>query len=221
MTLLELLVKELPARGGWPKYADVAFQDDDREVRFMSPKIDCSTASDFIASELCSGDGNDKPDAKGIRHAGPVTREQYEAASEWNGEGLPPVGIECEWIKHSPNTAPLWRKGVIQYLSACTVVIKNYDPGEIVGHPRNFQFRPIRTEADYKREEAVNKIQSHAHVNLVGPISSGQAIALYDAITAHKIPGVTTVPNVGEIMRATESCSREDAQKIVDLLNGA
>ena len=204
MTLLELLVRDLER---WP--------------------LNVTESSNYPKSDIYAwidtGRGVARMEAVTRPSVTPpqnVTREQYEAALEWNGEGLPPVGTECEWIKHSPNTAPLWRKGVIQYLSACTVVIKNDDPGEIVGHPRTFGFRPIRTEADYKREIAA-KCMREVIESQSNRYTENAYVLIYDAITAHKIPGVAKVPNVGEIMRATESCSCEDAQKIVDLLNGA
>lgn len=77
MKLIDLLVQELPKRGGWPG-GFVAYQDDDLEVRFMGGEG--YTSGDFIADVLCSPDGNELSTCKGIRHAGPVTREEYEFA---------------------------------------------------------------------------------------------------------------------------------------------
>lgn len=81
MTLLELLVKELPFRGGWPDGVERLEQYPDGAL-FDGPNYQSNfkfqRADDF---------GDDE-----------VTREQYEAAlvaskPEWDGEGLPPVGV--------------------------------------------------------------------------------------------------------------------------------
>lgn len=210
MTLLELLVKELPARGGWPQKAVVAagyshvpgvhFWDDEGE------RVDFDSLINMPAG-LYS-----------------VSRGQYEATikpPEWNGEGLPPVGEVIE-VK-SPRFD--WCKAVVIAVTDNWIIAKYDDGTEFAGchrflngqneWKRDFDlFRPIRTEADRKREEFIDRMSG-------GVLSEKLAGELYNAIVAHKIPGVTTVPSVGEIMRATESCSREDAQKIVDLLNGA
>lgn len=112
-------------------------------------------------------------------------------APVWNGEGLPPVGTECEFYKHS---FPTWAKGLIKYASDYTVVIQQAGHvGEIIGHPVNFEFRPIHTEAERKREEAITKITDA----ICGDIpDTGMATAAkyaaraYDAIAAGNIPGV-------------------------------
>lgn len=82
MKLIDLLVKELPARGGWPEGTEYAVQDIDGEIKFGK----------MIAKLL-------KPSSTGVWHRGAqnemdrfnstecedwqtsiVTREQYEAA---------------------------------------------------------------------------------------------------------------------------------------------
>lgn len=164
MKLIDLLVQELPKRGGWPEGAKVAFQDDDLEVRFMNFESECSTHSDFIASELCSRDGNDVSVAKGIRHAGPVTREQYEVAlraSAWNGEGLPLVGCECEWKDDRTN---LWVKVKVVYASEWLLVIQDEEETElaveIYGGERGKEFRTTQSEAEHKREERITTLNN-------------------------------------------------------------
>ena len=92
--------------------------------------------------------------------------------AEWNGEGLPPVGCECEFMKHTLDTVPNWRRGIIKYVSEYTVVIiEALSPGEFVAHPRTCNFRPLRTEA----ERAIDEM-----VRLSG-VSIGAAKILYDA----------------------------------------
>lgn len=157
MTLLELLRQELPKRGGWPEGAVKATSYgfipgvhfwDDNELR-----VDYSDLTTRALGE------------------GLVTREQYEATG-WDGIGLPPVGVECEFMKHTLDTTPNWRRGIIKYISEYTVVIiEALSPGEFVAHPRTCNFRPLRTEA----ERAIDEM-----VRLSG-VSIGAAKILYDA----------------------------------------
>lgn len=48
-TFLEILLEELPKRGGWPEHAIVAKLDSDSEVRFM---FDCEIEHDFFLGYL-------------------------------------------------------------------------------------------------------------------------------------------------------------------------
>lgn len=86
--------------------------------------------------------------------------------------GLPPVGVEVEYMKYRCGYNYDWFIGTINYISDFTVVIsqKGHD-GETVGHPVNFKFRPLRTEA----ERAIDEM-----VRLSG-VSTGAAKILYDA----------------------------------------
>lgn len=113
-----------------------------------------------------------------------------DSAQVWDGEGLPPVGCECErsWAGDK------WQKCKILFTSSQLVVVKMkeggdehaYTIGEVI-------FRPIRSEADRKRDEAITKITDA----ICGEIpDTGMATAAkyaaraYDAIVAGKIPGV-------------------------------
>lgn len=82
-----------------------------------------------------------------------------DAAQVWNGDGLPPVGCDCQYRKHKKSEASEWFNGVVKYASEFTVVIQAYCyPGETVGHPANFEFRPIRSEEDEKRDDRASAI---------------------------------------------------------------
>lgn len=74
----------------------------------------------------------------------------------WTGEGLPPVGTVCEFMKHNSPPAPKgqWTVGEIRYVSDCTVIIGG-DKCEHVHHPLNCSFRPARTDRDKAIEEMV------------------------------------------------------------------
>lgn len=82
-----------------------------------------------------------------------------DATPVWNGEGLPPVGCECQYRKHKKSEQSEWFTGVVKYASEFTVVIQPVCyPGETVGHPANFEFRPIRSEEDEKRDDRASAI---------------------------------------------------------------
>lgn len=219
MKLIDLLVKELPSRGGWPEEAEYCWQDFDKEVR---PE---SSGFGFYLNELAENhramrSGNPEPGDTNC-----VTREQYEAAvaalqqEAWNGEGLPTVGTECEW--QDKNTKQ-WQSVTVVYASEWVIVIRDHGLDavelgiDIFGDEERKKFRPIRTEAECQREAVIDTLANLCHRGDPGD----DAQSIYDAIAAHKITGVTLVPTVSQIVRAIEKCSREDAERIVALLNG-
>lgn len=185
MKLIDLLVQELPKRGGWPEGYNVISTNGYGQVRCYSIKSE----GKISGKELYIRSSEE----------GRVTREQYEAALaasqkvEWDGEGLPPVGCECEFMKYERGYHEAWRKGTILYASAHTVVIDDYNPGEIVGHPRTFQFRPIRSETDKKRDEAITKITDaiRGEIPDTGMATAAKyAVRAYDAIASGEIPHI-------------------------------
>lgn len=106
------------------------------------------------------------------------------AVPVWNGEGLPPVGCECQYRRHKKPEQSEWFTGVVKYASEFTVVIQPVCyPGETVGHPVNFEFRKVSSEADRKREEAVKSIM------LTGWCQAA-AEEIYDLVAAGKVPGM-------------------------------
>ncbi|HHL2824713.1 TPA: hypothetical protein ACQ431_002942 [Citrobacter murliniae] len=147
--------------------------------------------SDFLA-----------PSWKGLKEDGSeyhVTEKAWRFESSWNGEGLPPVGCECEWL-HSL-TKGLWTKVKIMYLSEWVIVMRSIEQnaGNGVDISRDLimdnmpQFRPIRSEADKKRDECIVKLTDA----ICGEIpDTGMATAamfatrVYDAISAGKIPHI-------------------------------
>lgn len=188
MTLLELLVKELPKRGGWPDGIG------EIEQNYHGKIFD---GADALMPFLFSGEEFERVDAWRTEV---VTRKQYEDAlaaskQEWNGEGLPPVGTEVEvsvdggrtWCSYKASSE---RNGMR------IVEIGNFTEEF---QSNNWMFRPIRSEADKKRAEGVIAL-SRVDPN-VAPFeygdkrSDGSLIGsawydLYDAIAAGKIPGV-------------------------------
>lgn len=185
MTLLEILVRELPKRGGWPAQFKVAHTDGGRlKIVFES--------SAFMPWGAPWSENMDV-------EPGIVTREQYEvalAAAEtvWNGEGLPPVGLNCE-ICFENDTWPEWYSFVATFIGSYHVVALvgmeelTYRKGEILCS--NVKFRPIRSEADRKRDESVQAMSSAPKP--CGHAISGICAEIYDAIAAGKIPHLKIV----------------------------
>lgn len=127
-----------------------------------------------------------------------VTPEQYEAALAaskqvvWGGEGLPPVGVECErsWCGDK------WLLSKIEFIGAENVVMRlatreaSYRLDEV-------RFRPIPTEAERKREYATNAMSVYWRAK-AGEESDGKLKSIYDiiydAIAAGSIPGIQLTP---------------------------
>lgn len=184
MTLLELLHQELPKHGGWPEgVREISTHASGRvffDGRFAPQGFILPKASD-------AWNKHEHPHS----YTNAVTREQYEATS-WDGKSLPPVGAECEYMKHTLNTGKNWSKGTVKYISEYTVVIDDDSlDGEFIAHPLGCNFRPIRSEADKKRDAAIEAIDWYMPECILDtPNESGHAKKIYDAIAAGKIPGV-------------------------------
>jgi len=186
MKLIDLLVQELPKRGGWPVGAAHAWADPDGEIRFRGVGV----SYDFYHA-IAQVDKLAR--VPGFFHENTwryiITRDQYDAALAaaqqpvWNGEGLPPVGCECEFFD-----CEKWLRVTMMYGGSQLVVLFDHD-NQI---ERTFstsridgKFRPIRSEADKKRDEFVKQIMSWMHY-----AGEAEVALIYDAIAAGKIPGV-------------------------------
>lgn len=178
MKLIDILVQELPKRGGWPAslYNYSLLQVSGGGVYQSGGGVEL-----FVA-ELAD-DWNQTE----------ITREQYEAAlaaskTEWDGEGLPPVGCECEYQWAGDE----WKRGKICYTSKQTVLILEVFEGEESESAfglDDVKFRPIRSEAGKDRDESLcamrNCVSNFNNTSVIHAI--GQ---VYDAIAAGKIPGI-------------------------------
>lgn len=190
MKLIDLLVQELPKRGGWPEGVTHIGQDYNRELMFYGRgRAMTGIFLDELAIDhrKCGGNG-----AK-------ITKEQYEsalAASQkpaWNGEGVPPVGCECEY---SLDAGRAWWKCKIDYIVGTQGVVMLCDTFEGVQYVKfssyggTLKFRPIRAEADKKRERICDAIYGALTKAERQHNRSDEAEAVYEAIAAGKIPGV-------------------------------
>ena len=138
--------------------------------------------SDIIAYRL------HKPDINSRANDGLLEQDLNECigASEaqvWNGEGVPPIGCACEMQDSKGAWLPV------------EIIAKNdgftfgwsYDYRLVFFGDKADEFRQLRTEAEKARYTA---IESLFEILDAGVSTSQDAIDVYDAIAAGKIPGV-------------------------------
>ena len=166
MKLIDLLVQELPKRGGWPDGAEIAVQDADSQICFSSHG-DVYVSKDqtgWYGGDWGDGDWSN-PFIDTIaddRHACIVTRCQYEsalAASQkpaWNGEGVPPVGCECESKQFSQVD---WNK--FKVVAVCDGHVFGFWGNGVSAalDSKMWEFRPLQSEAGGKRDAAIEAMQ--------------------------------------------------------------
>lgn len=106
MKFIDLLVRELPKRGGWPEGAEAVVQDaDDMELYFYTGGPVENTGKSWWFKDQVDGSSwifyEGKLEVADDHDTSIVTCAQYESALaasqkvEWSGAGLPPVGCEC------------------------------------------------------------------------------------------------------------------------------
>lgn len=116
-----------------------------------------------------------------------------EVAPAWNGDGLPPVGTICEAKVPRSITGWEWRevKVVESGIQGAEKEALVYDL-ETTSPSWADEFRPIRSEADKKRDEITNAIASALFKD--GDFDTKESLRLatfvYGDIAAGKIPGV-------------------------------
>lgn len=205
MKLIDLLVQELPKCGGWPldkKHHAFISQDSDGEVWAFPSKPNLN----IMKGEwnISHGDGCYVGLLTTIADdftTSTVTREQYEAALAaaqqpvWDGEGLPPVGVKAE-VSVDGGRSWCSYKATSENNGMRLVEIGNFTE-EFQGN--NWMFRPIRSEADRKREIGVIALAT-ACGDVVpfkygdryqdGELAGAAWYELYDKIAAGEIAGI-------------------------------
>lgn len=191
MKLIDLLVKELPKRGGWPDgaieccrhygtnsiefYDETGNWDDDCYLRY---------GKDFAKDCVYE-------DTSGSHCLQSISRSEYESALSasqkpaWNGEGLPPAGCECEFISNGTSCGKVKVIG----LDGEKIVIR--PSGEIyyaITTSNKDVFIPFRTEEEKKRDIVVGAIKELFKCS--NDPSVDDATLIFNAIAAGKIPGV-------------------------------
>lgn len=98
-----------------------------------------------------------------IEGASPHFYTKIQAEPEWDGEGLPPVGVEIE-VKHKEAT-PEWArpdfyKAEIVAIGKQLVIFAAESTGcETVGKIEDYEFRPVRTTEQIAADERLHKIR--------------------------------------------------------------
>lgn len=110
-----------------------------------------------------------------------------DAAPVWSGDGLPQAGCECEYQYkvHGSEWHPL---ECVAVDGKAVFGWSNNTPVALQSNTHNF--RPIRSEADKKREAICDAIYGALTKAERQHNRSDEAEAVYDAIAAGKIPGV-------------------------------
>jgi hypothetical protein len=174
MKFIDLLVHELPKRGGWPD-----------GVECIEQYIDNSL---FDYNGWASGFKIERADDYDY---GVVTRTQYESALaasrkvEWDGVGLPPVGCECEFISNDISWGVV---KVIGFDGEKVVIRPSGETYYAITPSYKEVFIPFRTEEEKKRDivvVAIKELFKHGNDPRVD-----DATLIFNAIAAGKIPGV-------------------------------
>ena len=196
MKLIDLLVQELPKRGGWPEGSLSITQDNDGSLCVWDtndPHYDGLSWKHHTGNSLMYfWHGEGAMPLSSDHKESIVTYWQYKAAlyasqkPAWNGEGLPPVGCECEV---SVDGGRSW----------CTYRATNEKNGvrliEIGNLTEEFQnnnliFRPLRAESEIKRDAFINAVLDDMRTIPCDLSLRDEVAVIYDAIAAGKIPGV-------------------------------
>ena len=202
MKLIDLLVKELPKRGGWPEGVDSIHQDHDGEIYAWTGSSCKLLFRTSIIADNCRPYGLDES----IENM--VTRNQYKSAlallqkPAWNGEGLPPVGAKVEFFI---NPKFGYRNNWIPDVGTEMEVVahKTTTDGNDVavcywdecgaGMSRCFvpeSLKPLRTESERKHEAILESICAVLEMVAQDYKREDEAKLIYEAIAAGKIPGV-------------------------------
>lgn len=193
MKLIDLLVQELPKRGGWPDgaveccrhygtnsidfYDETGNWDDDCYLKYGK-----DFAKDCIYEET-----------SGSHRLQSISRSEYEEAiaasqkSSWNGEGLPPVGCECEArLRCNDGEWFFFRCVGVD----CGVAFGWAGKEAVTLGKGSYEFRPLRTEVEKKRDAFINAVLDDMRVIPCDLSLRDEVAVIYDAIAAGKIPGV-------------------------------
>ncbi|ELY5887216.1 hypothetical protein SNN87_001288 [Cronobacter sakazakii] len=197
MKLIDLLVQELPKRGGWPDGSTRVRQDRDTEICFEP----VTTAHDFHCGVIAS-DVEEWFSSREMRGSSDyyITREQYEAAiaaaqqQAWDGEGLPPAGCECEGRFILGGKWFFFRCVAVD----CGIAFGWAGKDAVTLDKGSYEFRPIRSEAENKRAAGVTALAKaggnvdfeYGRRTIDGELSLPGWYELYDKIAAGEVAGI-------------------------------
>ncbi|HEH7628060.1 TPA: hypothetical protein SHX75_003417 [Escherichia coli] len=189
MKLIDILVRELPRKGGWPGAVPVLVQN-------SSGCVYQAGGGRYIYSLELAEDWMDSE----------VTCENYFAALRsqkpepvWDGEGLPPVGstVTCvspgypheSFNRFIGNDVVIVAHDHVDSVDVAVFRMQTDDRGEEYAYHSLTAncFRQIRSEADKKRRSIIEAIEK-AYKDC--PHSEAVPEAIYDAIVTGCLPGV-------------------------------
>lgn len=170
MKLIDILVERLPALGGWPIDSD-----DERTLISSLPGVSWGLNGGGYYAFRGPNDS--------------ITYQQYEAAivaskAEWDGEGLPPVGCECQIILGKNGDLGVCE---VLFIGSDIIVWRQKSTfAEGSSFLRNVRFLPIRSGADKSRNDAVKALKDIIG-GPGGPYAELKAREIYHAIKSGKI----------------------------------
>lgn len=220
MKLIDILVSELPKRGGWPEPIDLMFTGQSGQVFFQRADGGDAYYLDpgiYQHNDMVKGLVGTDRSGTGF---GPevVTKAQYyykmrtlgkspifETKKQWDGTGLPPVGTECEIYQHPefgvrPGTAETGTKvKVVSHETTTGKISVAVAFWDVDGYGYSDVFiaeclRPLGSaaaeEENHKRQDACDMIFGAMRNAERSGNMSDMADEVYDAIAAGKIPGI-------------------------------
>lgn len=211
MKLIDLLVEELPKRGGWPDGAVCVVQSIvDGEIYFYDRQYDGNGCMPKMKGKILLPISDDV--ITGFDGLNPViTRAQYESAlaassprpgsllqygssgDEWDGVGLPPVGCECQIILTAiGGDGDLGECEILFVGNEILVWRQKSTLAEGSGVHRHIKCRPIRSEANNIRKETIDFMDKRFKEVLAAGSTEAMAIfaTVYDTIAAGEITGI-------------------------------
>lgn len=133
-----------------------------------------------MVQTLCGLDISDSDHEYIIAERRPITEPA------WSGEGLPPVGVECE-IKYGRASNAEWI--AFRCVGVDCGVAFGWAGNEAVAICKeSYEFRPIRSPEDAAREKITLNMLQYMYSS--DETDHAQVCKIYDAIAAGKIPGV-------------------------------
>lgn len=116
----------------------------------------------------------------------------------WNGEGLPPAGCEFEY-SFSGNGFVTWHQVKCTAVGCSGVLCVDEKGTEMYRNNINNRFRPIRTEAERKREEVAESLVRFLdkETDIDNIFRKYDVMGFIDYIEAGKIPGVRLTDETG------------------------
>lgn len=105
---------------------------------------------------------------------------------EWNGEGLPPVGTECESLHCFIGSE--WQRVIVKWSDEKQFLYEWVREGQpvhhLLGYVEQYRFRALLAVSERKRHESLYALEKL-------DIDTDITVRVLDAIAAGKIPHIT------------------------------